>query len=339
MKYKYVGAQASDPLSRDFPEPIEKLAELIRGKFTDCTINQCLINRFIDKEAHLPEHSDDEASIVHGSDIFTVSLGASCDVHFVNKSDPNKSKKETIEGNSIYVMSKASQSTWRHRIDKCAEQRDLRYSITFRYISNNSRNSTILIGDSNTRFVKFGNGKGTFGDKLPGKRVLAFTIDQIKPESCAGFSNVFVHCGINDLRQNRDVRECVSKLTRKLDQICELCPSSRINVSPILPTRLEHLNGKARMFNDLLFNYINNVNTRVGSLNFDRFLDQNGLLDRRFCRYRDQSDPIHLGSTGILTLASLISSKVFKSTVDGRLYSNVIGRREPNPRLSGNHAS
>lgn len=114
-----------------------------------------------------------------------------------------------------------------------------------------------------------------------------------------------------------------------------LCPSARINVSPILPTRLQHLNQNALLFNKTLFNYINTCNPKIGSLDFSGFLDDDmSLLDKRFCRYQKQGDPIHLGSTGIFTLASIIRAKV-NSPVDGRKYRDVVVQKyETNQRAN-----
>ena len=88
--YVYHGAKASSPLSSSFPEPITKLANLIKDKYPDSVINQCLVNRYTDQSAFLPEHSDDEKSIVHGSNIFTVSIGDTCDVTFRKKDGSNE---------------------------------------------------------------------------------------------------------------------------------------------------------------------------------------------------------------------------------------------------------
>ena len=333
-EYEYNGARAVKPLSADFPEAIKKVADLIKSQHQDSVINQCLVNMYPDNTSYLPEHSDNEASIVHGSNIFTVSIGATRNVSFRRSVPPEDEKVVSAEGNSLYIMSRSSQNSWRHRIDPATENCGVRYSITFRYVTKHSGNATIVIGDSNTRFLRFGTGKGTFGDKLPGKRVLAFTIDQIKPEECSGYKNVFVHCGVNDIRNSGSPEACANNLISKLEKICQLCPTSRVNVSPILPTRLQHLNQKAIVFNKTLFNYINTCNSKIGSLDFSGFLDESQtLLDKRFCRYQNE-DPVHLGSTGIFTLASIIRAKV-NSPVDGRMYRDVITQKfVPNPRIT-----
>ena len=325
--YEYQGAKAEAPMSKEFPEPIGKLISLIQAKYEDAVINQCLVNRYLDKDSLLPEHSDNEKSIVHGSNIFTVSVGDTYEVKFKKLNGSNEEIVKQVHNRSIYVMSKSSQSQWSHRIDPCTHERGLRYSITFRYVSRNSENATIIQGDSNTRFLKFGSGKGTFGDKLPGRRILKYTIDQIDPKECAGYKNVIIHCGINDIkRPEADVQDCASRLISKLEKICRVCSrSTKIVVSPILPTKLEHLNQKAKLFNQLLFDYVNRVKPRIGCLDFNSFLDrETDLLANQFGSYKNTSDPIHLGSSGIFTLSRLIIEKIRRNAVDGRMWNDVV---------------
>ena len=334
--YQYNGAKASVPLSKTFPGPISKLAEQIKNKFPDTVINQCLVNKYTDGNSILPEHSDDEDMIVFGSDIYTISLGDTREVTFRRLDGSEETVKKAVEGGSIYTMSRESQSHWTHRIDSSPEASGLRYSITFRYVSQNGKDATLIQGDSNTRFLKFGSGKGTFGEKLPGKRMQCFTIDQIDPRACMGYKNVVIHCGINDIRRPQaDVRECAHKLTSKLDQISRSCIGSRIIVSPILPTKSPHLNQRAILFNNLLFDHINRVNPKIGCLDFNSFLNESGLLADQFGRFRDRTDAIHLGSTGIFTLSRIIIEKIRGNYVDGRAFSDVVRANTSNQSRSG----
>lgn len=336
--YKYHGAKAATPKSNELPEVISELVSKIKHQCPDAIINQCLINKYTDKNSFLPKHSDNESSIVHGSSIFTVSLGGECLVKFTKKGSSEGEVVETIHGQSLYAMSKNSQLVWEHRIDPCDAHRDLRYSITFRYVSSNSKGATLIIGDSNTRFLRFGSGKGTFGHRLPGKRVECFTIGDIDPSLCIGYQNIVVHCGVNNIkREGANVKQCVDNLIRKLTKIREICPYAKISVSPILPTRCSWLNERAIEFNRFLFSFCE-TNGRIGTLNFNSFLDENGFLDRKYCRYMKQDDPIHLGSNGIFKLSRVIADKVLGSPVDGRTYSTVVkstnDRFAPRPRRS-----
>ncbi len=221
----------------------------------------------------------------------------------------------------------------------------MRFSITFRYISKHNHNVTAIIGDSNTRYLKFGSSKGTFGDKMPGKRIECFTIEQIDPASCIGYQNLFIHCGINNIKhRNANVEEAAALLTTKLGTIRRLCPKAKIAVSPILPTKSPYLNRKAILFNKILFTY-SKANPSIGTLDFNCFCDKSNNLSEKFGRYLNQSDSIHLGSTGIFVLSRLIARKLFSNPVDGRLYrdianlgvNNQAGISSSNPRVSNSY--
>ena len=150
---------------------------------------------------------------------------------------------------------------------------------------------------------------------------------QIDPKKCIGYRNIFIHCGINNIKKNGAVvEECVAQLTSKLDKIHELCPYSKITVSPILPTKLSWLNARALLFNKLLFRYCDK-NPQVGTLDFNMFVDSDGLLASALGRYQNQDDAIHLGSSGIFRLSRLIVHKIHGNPTDGRQYNHVAGSK------------
>lgn len=159
---------------------------------------------------------------------------------------------------------------------------------------------------------------------MPGKRVKASRIRNIDPRSCTGFNHIFILSGINDLTSYRpNVGECFSALVDKLQKIQKLCPTSRITVAPILPTKSKLYNDKALEFNSMLFDYSLN-NPSIGTLQFDCFCDQNtSLLAENMARFKKPHDLLHLGSSGIFKLSRLIRDKVFGNYNDGRLYSGV----------------
>ena len=129
---------------------------------------------------------------------------------FKNKVTQEESKLEPVEG-SLYAMSIECQHHWSHRIDMANLTNTSRYSITFRSVGKNFTNSTITIGDSNTKHLKFSTGqhreKGTFGYNMPGERVETFHISQIDERKCLSYQNIVIHCGINDIRDNSPGRQ------------------------------------------------------------------------------------------------------------------------------------
>ena len=223
-------------------------------------------------------------------------------------------------------MTKQSQSFWTHQIDKSTTFTGVRYSITLRTVHQRYRKSTVVIGDSNTRYLKFGKGAGSFGFYMPGKRIEAPCLDTINPADCAGFSNIVIHCGINDVKQhNANIEECFNTLVTKVETIRTLCPRAKIMIDPVLPTKSHNLNHKAKEFNNYLFRYINNLDDpKVIGLHFRVFCDSTtSLLKTDLGRFYNEKDQLHLGSAGIRLLAKLIRESVLQSRVDGRPYSAV----------------
>ena len=75
-------------------------------------------------------------------------------------------------------------------------------------------------------------------------------------------------------------------------------------------------------FNQFIFQYVDK-NPRVGTLDFNEFVDEEGKLADQFGRFKDKGDAIHLGSTGIFRLSRLLVDKIQRNPIDGRLFSDV----------------
>ena len=168
--YKYSSRKRSKPDA--IPKPLMNLIDAVKAKFPDNSIpTAALINRYSGPHSFLPEHSDDETSLDPTSSVYTFSLGSSSTVKFRGlHSDIVHDHLAT--SNSLYVMSKHSQSFWSHRIGKPADDENYeRFSITLRVVDPKFMKSSIIIGDSNTKYLKFGKGLGTFGYYMPGHQI------------------------------------------------------------------------------------------------------------------------------------------------------------------------
>ena len=180
------------------------------------------------------------------------------------------------------------------------------------------KNSILILGDSNTRHIKL-------SDAYDLARVPTFLIPDIDPAQCKGYGRVWIHCGINNLRFNRcnrysDVIDVFKIFMNKLGEIRNMCPNTKIYVSPILPCAIPALNDRAAWFNRLLFSV---RNIWWHDLNFDQFCCQEtGMLASQFRSFRNRGDKIHLGRHGITALKHALLCALNK--VDGRLYSAVV---------------
>ena len=207
-----------------------------------------------DVNSYLPFHSDDEAVIQPDSSIVTISLGESRTLTFqALHNDTEEQKSLTPSHNSVYTMTRSSQGWYKHGIQP-AESSEDRFSLTFRCVSQKNKRSVIIQGDSNTKNIKFGTGLGTVGETYPGLRRKAAKVSDINPESCIGYSNAVLVCGTNDLRvgyvrDESDIRKIVDVYKFKLQEIKQLCPSCKVFVVPVLPTRNTRMNKNIVCFN------------------------------------------------------------------------------------------
>lgn len=215
-------------------------------------------------------------------------------------------------------------------------------------LGKNVRNSTIILGESNTKHLKFSSGQlremGKFGLNMPGKRVETFHIQQIDEKQCLGYRNVIIHCGINDIRdsspgrqssdpQPTDIGGHFNNLINKIGKIKNMCPSSSIVVNPILPTKNQRLNDRVLQFHSMLFEFLANDPRAEGvcSTNFSEFVDcEQGVLKEEY-GVRDKNtkgfskrDILHVGKLGIRLLASIVRDSVYFKKITSRSYSSTL---------------
>ena len=330
------------------PTYLQAIIDRINGDslYPDTKINQVFVNRYSGK-AHLPEHSDNEPAIKPESHIFTITIGEQAPINFKDKVTGREENLSPADG-SLYVMSKSSQHYWTHQMNEVDLGDTVRISVTFRSVGDNFKNSTVILGDSNTKHLKFSSGargeKGTFGYRMPGKRVETFHIREIDPHKCIGYQNIVIHCGINDLRDSSpgrlpidpeptDICAHFKKITEKISEIKSVCPYASIHVSPILPTRNSKLNERIVQFNHMLFNYLAKDigGEGVRSLDFSEFVDiRTGLLQENLRVWDSRSgcynkkDILHIGKAGIRLLAGCIRNSILIKLITSRSYSSVV---------------
>ena len=347
-EYGYAGAPKTN--TSVIPNYLQTIIDKIHGdqQYSDAGINQVVVNRYSGK-THLPEHADDEPTIRPESHVLTITVGHQVPITFKDKVTGREEVLSPIDG-SLYVMSKSSQHYWTHRMEEIDLEDSSRISVTFRSVGQNYRNSTVILGDSNTKHLKFGTGvrgeKGTFGYKLPGKRIETFHIRNLDPYQCIGYQNIVIHCGINDLRDSSpgrvssdpdptNINAHFQKMTEKICEIKNICPYASVHISPILPTRNVKLNERVVQFNHLLFEFLANDRRGEGvrSLNLSEFVDeQTGVLrddlrvwDSRTGGY-NKRDILHIGRAGIRLLAGCVRNGILNKFTTSRSYSNVVHR-------------
>ena len=193
-------------------------------------------------------------------------------------------------------------------------------------------NSTYLYGDSNTAFIKFGDGPKTLGRWCPGQRIKTSRVSDLPAATnVPPVRNMIIHTGINDLRDRYNPLsplEIVQTMEKKCAAIHRIHPQMRIFLSPLLPTRDEKLNNLVRQTNGYIYLMsIKHINLFM--TNNNDFADSGGFLIDNLAS-RKANDTVHLNLSGIIKLGMLFkryatSDFIRGNTVDGRPYAGVSG--------------
>ncbi len=329
--------------STNFPPFIEEIVDKINSELcgeTKPLMNSCLVTKYVGPDSNIPAHSDDERSIHYDSDIITVSVGRDSIVRFTDKLTGLEAHTQKVAVGSVYVMSRRSQDVWSHQItpDPSWGATDTRYSLTFRSVHWRNNNSTLIMGDSNTKRLKFSKlglkegpsvMAGTFGNAMPGEQVCAYTVDEIDPLKCVGFNNIVLHSGINDIRQpditEDDIMSIYVNLKCKIKSIKHINRRARIFVSPVLPTKDSGLNKKCVAFNSLLFRDLKSLGV-YSIKGYNQFCDITSRLNDNLAAGASDSLPdIHITDKSRRLLSVCIKRSPFqqkKSSAGSRLQYN-----------------
>ena len=316
------------------PKEIVSIINKIKLKYPDVKINECLVNRYdAEGDSHLAPHSDNEFVIDPKSSIFCLSLGHGRTLVFRDKSS-HVETNQIVQNRSLYVMTRSSQDYYTHEIKQdISDNRSVsRYSLTFRHIGNQFKNSVIVFGDSNSKNFKFGEGKGTFGKSLPGDCVRTPKVEDISPQECAGYANIVIATGTNNLRENNisckaDLEKIRQTLHNKIMSIKSIRKDFKIIVLPVLPTRYSEMNRNIGCYNRMLYEMIvrSGYYFNVRLANVWEFVDREYLLRRDLVR---TGDAIHLNERGISVFAQCIKNTILLNRTDylgsSRSYSHAL---------------
>ena len=320
--YQYTGGK-HEPCRT--PEIIQDLLQSVRPNLSNPSawINSCLITRYKSGKDHIPPHGDDELFFDPDSEIATVSIGAERTMSFsCNSSDIKKELR--LDDCSALITSRFAQDFWKHSIKPDESITGIRYSFTFRHIAPHFINSTVIVGDSNTKHLQFGSSRGTFGKWMPGKRLEALHIEEIPdPEEIGPYRNIVIHTGVNNIKSQsrKSNKTLVNELELKCNNIHEIYPKARLYISMLLPTKLGSLNYRVNELNSLFLDMAyKNKNIRI--IDNSTLGGRSGCLREEFGRWNVQDncpnsiDIIHLGKSGIRKFGYKIKTSIIKMKND-----------------------
>ena len=313
-KYKYTGG---DHEPKEYPEPMKKVVAQVEQAF-NTKVTSCLVTKYSNGQSFCPPHSDDERSIHPNSKIHTLSFGATRVIRFTDIFNSNRTVSISLKDNTILSFSRKSQAYWRHEILTDEDIDEPRYSYTFRFNEPYNLQSTVIFGDSNTKYLNFGEEDGTFGKWIVGERIQAQRIQDIPSvENINPYSNIVLHTGINDvLRRDRlPASQLVSELESKCKSIHSIYPKTKIFLSPLLPTKLPQLNSKVCQVNEGIV-ALSKKHHNLVLIDNSIFAREDACLKLEYGRYMDRDDNIHLGKLGIRVFASSIKSYIFGRNIN-----------------------
>ena len=119
----------------------------------DAQFNSALVHRYVDGNQFIKHHSDNEAEIVEGSTIITISLGSTRCMEFKKKCDGTLTTVNPSHGD-VLLMTKNSQKFFSHSITP-EEDTGIRLSITLRQISTIPNNVEVRASPCNTELTNF----------------------------------------------------------------------------------------------------------------------------------------------------------------------------------------
>ena len=284
------------------PDAIKSLLDVVKDKMPDQNFNSCLISRYDDGNDFCPSHKDDEPWLDPKSDICTFSIGSTRVMRFSKPNSPNdETEPEPLDlqlpNNSMLTFSRKSQEIWKHSVIPEKAIKTSRWSFTLRNIKPHFINSTLIIGDSNTQGLKFGETKGCFGAWVPGDRIKAGRINDIPgPEKLHPYRNLLLNVGINDInRPNRETtKDLLSTLDVKCKTISQSFPNMKIFISLLLPTKNDGLNSTINEFNEKLHQLVTSRQYLHSAIQHHYLLNTERKLKHEYSR-----DYLHLNSSGI----------------------------------------
>ena len=222
----------------------------------------CLITLYEDGSSFIPYHSDNEHSIVEGSNIYTLSIGETRRLIFRNDSD-NSKKYYELKSGSINCMSQISQRFWQHTVPT-SQTTEPRVSLTFRRLSavdpvsktdsdTKSKANILFLTDSIHK--RFDSNAFPLGYNCSKKMNYRLENLSVFEKEFHNYDLVIISCGVNDIaRHGHTVDSLMSLMSPKLRSYCMQNPSTTFVFNSILLTTTYLLNQGIDMINQAMFN-------------------------------------------------------------------------------------
>jgi len=268
---------------KDYPDCaiMTSVTDILKSKIPDFNTDDysCLLTYYPDGRATIPAHSDNETNIKSDSQIYTISVGATRELEFVDRVGPLSEHRVKLEHGSILVMSAQSQSDWSHELLFDPAVHEPRISFTFRHIVDPpvkspappmqhepppqtaaNKHRILFVTDS----ILSSTPEHIFG-RINGHRCIRkknyYLTDLTNFEHEFEYSKyIILAMGLNDLSTHKDSRNpqmsgqaLAQWASRKFKYYCSRYSDSTFVVSSILHTRRGWLNSEVNIFNRMMY--------------------------------------------------------------------------------------
>ena len=264
---------------------MSKLKEVVPDFSTDDYT--CLVTHYPDGSSYIPVHSDNEPEIHADSTIFTISVGATRTLRFVNKVGRLREHDFDVPHGSLYCMSASTQRVWSHELLRDSSIAKPRISFTFRHLVDpapkvkvkhplqqppepkprmamGSKHRILFLTDSilNRTPEHIFN---RVADHRCVKKTNYFLTDIFNFEAEFAYSEfVVISCGVNDLSTTKDPEGHSPRppmpgavlgdmVSRRLTDCCARYPNTNFVFNSVIHTNHEWLNQQIDIFNNIMF--------------------------------------------------------------------------------------
>ncbi len=312
----------------------------------------CLVNMYDNGRVTIPRHSDDEQQIIPGSKIYTISVGATRVMRFINNTGRIRETDQSLVHGSVFSMDADSQLDWSHSLLANSQETNPRISFTFRrlrqvtpqaptvHIPPIKRPDPINAGGSHRRVLFLSdsvlkNTPESIFNRIGGdnkyrciKKVNYELVNVFNFEREFRYTDIVViSCGVNDLsRYSRRPDDLADLVINRLKDCCARNCNTTFVFTSILSTAHGWLNGAIGAFNRHMFE----LSTKVPNLTF--FDSHHVLVNSPITSVRSRTSVIVPGGDGVhitFDARKLVTDELINGLsaiargVDGKLSNDV----------------
>lgn len=340
FKYEYGGVlHPPRPISAN--PYLSTLCSYMKIVKPNVNFNSALITKYENGSQFIPFHADNETSIVEGSEIISISLGASREMLFKNVTTGEQESVYLNHGDLLF-MTTASQQHFEHSITRNNNCHDMRLNITLRLlcamkdkknvpnsefepsvIDLNNNTQETLKSKSDVLYISSSMFKGldeaklssrcqtahvfSYSGKDTGGILDCFTHDsKFTDITPTNVSTIFIMCGTNDVQSiyfnNKQMADTMDEVEKMMHYLKQRFPQAIIYFINLFPRVNKGCNDIVSELNNRFYK-ISEKQDRVNFINTHNIFSFRGVKRKHlFALYG--KDNVHLNRFGVVKFAN-----------------------------------